>query len=341
MELKLSEQERKKLIATHKKERHGCSLDRIKAVLLRDKGYTYQQIAEIFLLDDETVHRHIYDYSCKNKISPENGGSKSYLDDDQTSKLIAHLESTTYLYAKDICAYVQKEFSIRYTVSGMIKWLQKNSFRHKRPHGVPAKADLKKQEEFITKYIELKKTVKTHEIILFGDSAHPQHQKKLSYGWIKKGVRKFEKMTACQKRINIIGAINLKSHHVEYCQVDWVNTKSLKTFIVQLCAAYPNSSTIHLILDNAGYPKSEEFLRFVEATKIKIHYLAPYSPNLNPIERLWKVMHENTTYNRYYARLSEFTEGIIEFFQNIGKYKSIIQARINDNFQTLNIASSS
>ena len=113
-----------------------------------------------------------------------------------------------------------------YRVSGMIKWLQKNNFRYKKPHGVPSKADLQKQEDFIEKYNALKNSIKSDEIILFGDSTHPQHQTKLTCGWIKKGVRKSEKMTACQKRINIIGAINLNTHHIEYCKVDWVIAQS-------------------------------------------------------------------------------------------------------------------
>jgi transposase len=341
MKRMLTPQEREKLIALHRTERDKRACDRIKAVLAYDDGYSYSEISKILLLDDETIRRHVNDYFSKNKIIPENGGSESNLNDDQTEKLIAHLETTTYLYAKDICAYVKKEFSVCYTVSGMIKWLQKHNFRYKKPHGVPAKADLQKQEDFVSKYNELKNTIKPDEIILFGDSTHPQHQTKLSHGWIKKGVRKFEKMTACQKRVNIIGAINLNTHSVEYCKVDWVNTESLKAFVTQICAAYPSASGIHLILDNAGYHKSEEFLKFVSTTKVKIHYLPPYSPNLNPIERLWKIMHENTTYNRYYAKLSEFTQEIMSFFENIAKYSSVIQGRINDNFQRLKLASSS
>src|SRR5579872_2803250 len=281
MERKLTPTERQYLINGHRMSSNVRTRDRIKAVLAYDDGYSYSEIAKILLLDDETIRRHINDYFSKNKISTENGGSKPNLDEDQAKKLIAHLELTTYLYAKDICAYVEKEFSVCYTVSGMIKWLQKNKFRYKKPHGVPAKADAQKQEDFISKYNELKNTLKPDEIILFGDSTHPQHQTKLSCGWIKKGVRKSEKMTACQKRINIIGAINLNTHSVEYCRVDWVNTESLKTFITQLCLAYPDASAIHLILDNAGYNKSEELLKFVATTKIKIHYLPPYSPNLN------------------------------------------------------------
>jgi transposase len=335
MNQKLSAKERAYLLAKHKNEKNGKIRDRIKAVLAYDDGYSYSEIARILLLDDETIRRHIDDYFSKNKLRTENSGSKSNLDEEQSEKLIAHLEEKTYLYAKDICSYVKKEFGMSYTVSGMIKWLHYNKFCHKKPHGVPSKADLQKQEAFISKYNELKATVKADEIILFGDSVHPQHQTRLAYGWIKKGVRKAEKMTACQKRVNLIGAIDLNTHHVEYKQVDWVNAESLKAFAEQLCKAYPNASAIHLILDNAGYHKSEEFLRFIETTKIKIHYLPPYSPNLNPIERLWKIMHENITYNRYYEKFSEFTENILGFFSNIGKYSTIIKSRINDNFQCL------
>ena len=330
--------ERQSLIKSHRMSHDVRVRDRIKGVLAYDDGYSFSEIAKILLLDDETIRRHITDYFSTYKLKPENGGSQSNLDDEQTAKLISHLEQTTYLHAKAISTFVEKEYGVQYTVSGMIKWLHHHHFHHKKPHGVPAKADSQKQEAFIVKYNELKDTIKPDEIILFSDSTHPQHQTKLSYGWIKKGIRKSEKMTACQKRVNIVGAIDLKTHHVEYRQVDWVNTESLQAFSLQLCAAYPTASAIHLILDNAGYHKSKEFLKFIENTKIKIHYLPPYSPNLNPIERLWKIMHEHVTYNRYYAKLSDFTEGILDFFQDIEKYRASMKTRITDNFQRLNFA---
>lgn len=340
MEWNLTEQEKKDLIMQHKKERDRRVCDRIKAVLLRDKGYSYSQIAEILLLDDETVRRHIDDYHKLQKLMPHNGGSDSKFNPGQAAQLMAHLETTTYLHAKEICAYVLETFGVTYTVSGMIKWLRQQGFRYKKPRGIPAKADAQKQADFIAKYHELKNSLKADEVILFGDSSHPQHQTKLAYGWIKKGTHRSEKMTACQKRINLIGAIDLEKHDIKYRQVDWVNTESLKAFVRQLCAAYPTMSTIHLILDNAGYHKSDEFLSFIATTKVKIHYLPAYSPNLNPIERLWKIMHENTTYNRYYGKFSEFSTSILGFFENIGKYRSIIETRINDNFQKLHFASS-
>jgi len=62
MENILTSKERQNLISRHRKERDGRIRDRIKAVLLSDKGYSNTKIAEILLLDDETIRRHIEDY---------------------------------------------------------------------------------------------------------------------------------------------------------------------------------------------------------------------------------------------------------------------------------------
>lgn len=336
MKLLLSHSERQELLNRHRKERDKRICDRIKAVLAYDEGYTYAEIAKILLLDDETIRRHVEEYFSEDKkLKPENGGSQSYLTTAQTQRLKAHLEANTYLYVKDICSYVSQTFGKHYRVSGMTKWLQANDFRYKKPHGVPAKACVEQQAAFIEAYAVLKSNLDVNDVVYFVDSSHPQHQTQLVCGWIKKGVRKAEKMTARQKRVNLIGAIDLKTHHIEYRQVDWVNTASIQIFLEQLINANPQAGQIHIIWDNAGYHKNDALRSFVSQTKLCLHYLPAYSPNLNPIERLWKILHEQVTYNRYYAKFADFTEGILRFFRNIEHYKPIIQARINDNFQRL------
>ena len=334
----LTTEQRTYLKQKHKRERDRRICDRIKAVLAYDEGYSYSEIAKLLLINDETVRRHLKDYIKADKLRPENGGSEPKLNDDQAQRLSAHLLDHTYLYVKDIRAYVKETFQVAYSTSGMTAWLHTHDFNYKKPHGVPAKADVGKQAEFVEAYHGLKNNLKPGESIHFVDSSHPQHQTKLAFGWIKKGVRKPEKMTACQKRINLIGAINLANHQVEYTQADWVNAESIKAFLTQLMENNPADTVIHLIWDNAGYHKSKEIQAFVKDTKIKLHYLPPYSPNLNPIERLWKVMHEQTTYNRYYEKFKDFTEAIMSFFDNIKDYHAIIQSRITDNFQKLTTA---
>ena len=75
---------------------------------------------------------------------------------------------------------------------------------------------------------------------------------------------------------------------------------------------------------------------FIEQNpRIKLFFLPPYSPNLNIIERLWKIFKKKTTYNKYYEKFSVFREKCMEFFQNIEQYKTELESLMTDNFQII------
>jgi len=339
MHRKLTHKERKKLQSVHRLIRDRCACDRIKAVLAYDEGHNYVDIARLLLLDDETIRRHVSDYFKKHKLKPENGGSKSHLGEEDAKLLIAHLREHTYLYIKDICRYVHKTYGIKYSISGMCQWLKRHNFRYKKPHPVPAKADPVKQEDFLASYDALKKEAahdaKHKQPIYFADSVHPQHQTRLAYGWIMKGERKAVPTTGRQYRVNLIGGICLDGHKFVYKQVEKVNAPAIQSFLKRIRSKHQNKEKIHIIWDNAGYHHSKEVIKCAESLNIKLHYLPPYSPNLNPIERLWKIMHERVTYNRYHEKFADFTEAIMGFIKHIGRCKNILRSRITDNFQTL------
>ena len=332
---RLTSKERENLITSHRKERDKRICDRIKAVLAYDDGYSYSEIANILLLDDETIRRHIDEFFKQNKLAPENGGSESHMTKRQSLELIAHLREKTYLYVKDICAYVRKKFKLSYSTSGMTKWLQSHNFRYKKPTGVPAKCDKNLQKDFIQHYEDLKRSANENEPIYFVDSVHPEHQTRLAYGWIEKGDRKNISMSGRQYRLNIMGGICLNNHKVVYEEADKINEISIQSFLFRLRKLHPGKYIVHVIWDNAGYHCSKLVMAFAEELGIKLHYLPPYSPNLNPIERLWKIMHEYVTYNRYYEKFKDFTEAIQYFFRHIGKKKLLLRSRITDNFQLI------
>ena len=101
-------------------------------------------------------------------------------------------------------------------------------------------------------------------------------------------------------------------------------------------ASYPEASTLHVILDQAGYHRSQETQNAAQEKGIMLHYLPPYSPNLNPIERLWKVMHEQVRNNVFFASAKAFRSALARFFEEkIPIIKNILRNRINDNFQTI------
>lgn len=334
--MKLTLQERATLKVEHKEERDKRRCDRIKAVLAYDDGYSYAEIARLLLLDDTTIRRHVEDYLMSDKLLPENGGSVSKLTKLDNAQLILHLNNQTYLYVKDVCVYVKKNFGKKYSVSGMTKWLWANNFRYKKPHGIPAKANKEQQEMFISTYKALKREVaKDNSAIYFVDSVHPQHQTHLAYGWIQRGVRKELPMTGRQRRMNIIGGFCLNGNKCVFDEHDRINSDNIQHFMKKLRQKNLDKKKIHLIWDNAAYHRSDGVKKLAKKLWIILHYLPPYSPNLNPIERLWKNMHQAVTYNTYYQTFDDFRQATLEFLKNISRKKKLLASRITDNFQII------
>lgn len=75
----LNDQQRSELRARHKLERDRRICDRIKAVLLFDKGWTLEEIAEALLLSEGAVKNHIGEFEAENKLVPKGGGSQEKL----------------------------------------------------------------------------------------------------------------------------------------------------------------------------------------------------------------------------------------------------------------------
>lgn len=332
----LSSTERDTLKAKHRKEPKRRSADRFKAILLSDKGWTYRRISEALLIDEQTVGTHVDEYRDSKKLTLSCRGSLPKLDKPQTAQLVAHIESTTYLTVQEICAYVLKTYGVSYTVPGMTAWMHSNGFSYKKPKSTPSKVDLEKQELFKKYYENLMTNTPEDEPILFGDGVHPTMATKVSYGWIKKGKDKPIKTTASRTRVNLMGALNLEDMKVITQEYQTLNSAAMKDFFSRLKAAYPLASVIHFILDNGSYNKSIETREAAKKYGIKLHFLPPYSPNLNPIERLWKVMNEHSRNNRFFESATEFRESIREFFDITWPKISLeMTDRINDNFQTL------
>ena len=336
MEFQLNTQIKNELDSRHRVERDGRVRDRIKAVLLKSEGWTNEAIAQALRIHPETIAQHLRDWDQEQKLKPENGGSQSKLTDQQASALDKHLQVTTYMTVLEICIYVARTFKVNYTVSGMTKWLQEHAFRYKQPKAVPAKADAKKQEVFIESYLKLVADTPEQEPIVFMDAVHPTMATKISCGWIKKGVDKPIATTASRTRVNVVGAIELKTMNVVSDFVETVNTQTILSFFGKLKQTYPQAPTIHVILDQAGYHKSQEMQEGASLLNIELHYLPTYSPNLNPIERLWKVMNEQVRNNVFFESARAFREALAHFFEEtIPKIKDILTSRINDNFQVL------
>ena len=81
---------------------------------------------------------------------------------------------------------------------------------------------------------------------------------------------------------------------------------------------------------------------YLRTSKIRLHFLPPYSPNLNPIERLWKWMKECVIYNTYYSEFEDFKAAVFGFFAALSVVDpgSIIgqsfRSHVRDQFRIIN-----
>jgi transposase len=342
MRIILTNIEKEELESQHRRERDRRIADRIKAVLLCAEGWKQNQISQALRIHPDTVHDHIEDYKRSKKLKPKNGGSKSELTQDKTAEIIAYLEGNTYPKAAEICAYIKETYNVEFTVSGLTKWLHRQGFSYKKPKGIPAKADSEKQAAFIKYYEELLNKTPEDEPIEFGDGVHPTMATKITYGWIRTGISKPILTTASRTRVNLMGSINLESMEVTIGSYETIDSQAMEEHFKKLRKKYPKAPKIHLILDQGPYNISKETKEAAKKYGIILHYLPPYSPNLNPSERLWKVMNEYTRNNKFFVSAKQFRQEIMSFFDvTWPKISLSMRDRINDNFEILNPVSSS
>jgi len=310
-------------------------------VLLRDKGWSIATIAEALLLSVDAIREHIVEYEESKKLKPKSGGSIEKLSIEQSAQLEEHLKSHTYLYVKDIVAYVSAQFGITYTIHGLRNWLKRHEFSYKKPAIVPGKADRERQEEWLAEYEKLRQGLPKDETICFMDGVHPTHNVQPAYGWIKKGVRKEIPANTGRMRLNLSGVIDIVSHNVLVREDETLNAESTILFFQNVEKAYPTMKQIHVFCDNAPYYRNKMVTNYLETSKISLHFLPPYSPNLNPIERLWKWMKERVIYNTYYPAFDDFRASVLGFFFALSVLDATsvlgqeLRSRVRDKFNAI------
>lgn len=337
-DFKLSQDEISSLKVTHRTTKKKREADRIKTIILLGTGWSIREVAEVLMLDDETIRNYLNRYKEGGSnllLKDSHKGYSGKLPKSEIVQLDDHLNENTYLRTQDIVAYVSKRFKVKYSISGMTELLHRQHYAYKKPKLVPGKADVKSQEEFIKFYKELKETKGANDYIYFMDGAHPQHNSVTAYGWIKKGKVKELKSNTGRKRLNINGAINIEEMSPVVGYSDSINAQSTISLLKKIELRHPDAEVIYTICDNARYYRSRKVKEYLETSKIKLVFLPPYSPNLNLIERLWKYFRKIVLYNKYYETFEEFKRACKSFFRQIKKHKEGISSLLTENFQII------
>jgi transposase len=103
-----------------------------------------------------------------------------------------------------------------------------------------------------------------------------------------------------------IGAICPWTGHLDYMRSDDMKTPNMSRFLKQVSKAHPKKFII-MVLDGASTHKSKDL---IIPSNVSLIILPPYSPELNPTERLWDRLRKLYFANRYFDTLQEAMEQV-------------------------------
>ncbi len=315
---------------------------RANALLLLDRGMSCSDIGAVLFLDDDTV-RTWYRLYMEDGIEGLAGfgyeGSACQLSVEQRQRLKSWIAETLPHTTRHVGAWIEQEFGIVYqSRSGLIALLHRLGMEHRKPQAVSRKLDEAKQKAFIEAYDSLLNTLPNDEAVMFADAVHPTHAVRPVGCWAPKDTKVAVDQTSGRQRINIHGAIDLETGQTRMREVLTVDALSTIALLMSIEALYPAMRLIHVFLDNARYHHARLVQEWMArpGRRIRLHFIPSYCPHLNPIERLWRLMHANVTHNRCYATFNDFCAAMLGFLnENVPRNWSTLCDDVSDNFRVI------
>lgn len=160
------------------------------------------------------------------------------------------------------------------------------------------------------------------EVVLYVDEVDIHLNPKIGSDWMPCGMQKRVLTPGKNEKRYLAGALNARTGRLTF--VEW-DSKSSELFIEQLWTLvqedYPEAKRIHLILDNYRIHKSQRTQIALDALSevVQLHFLPPYCPDHNKIERTWKDLHDNVTRNHRCTSMKQLMQQVRKYLRKRDK----------------------
>ena len=122
-----------------------------------------------------------------------------------------------------------------------------------------------------------------------------------------------------RRSVGYFGAVRLRDGKLVYRrETKRFNAETCFAFLRQLWAVCLRSDRkVIVITDNVRYHHATLHKEWREAAEpwFKLEFLPPYSPDLNPIERVWKLTRRIATHNRYFPEIEDVVKAVESTFK--------------------------
>jgi transposase len=327
---------RKKIEKRRREERDVRIWRRLSALLWLSEGATVEEVAARLGVCTRqvrkwlnTFRRHGLDALCELHYQ----GRVPRLDDTQIDELKQEIAKGLFRTAQQIADWIKQRFQVHYSVSGVKELLKRIDVSYHKVTGFLWKADAVAQEEWLDDYRcdPVGRSIRRHVI----DACHPVWGvEMIYYCWLLVGQRFHVKVGSGRHRLNILGAYCPEDH--EYLDLRLsrgnINGEQFVNLLRLLRERHPETKQFILYLDNAAYynkPCVKEWL--ARHPQFQLKFLPPYSPNLNLIERLWKLLRKEA-FCRGYDSFAQMQRGVSAVLDHLEKYHRQLDTLMTEDF---------
>lgn len=301
---------------------------------------SYREVASVLLIDDDTVRlwRTIFESNGVEGLAGFHfGGRQAFLSEAQTGELGAWVEAGAPRSTREVGSFIEQRFGVSFASrSGLIALLHRLGFVHRKPAALSSRMDAARQRRFIAAYESLLNQLPADEMVMFADAVHPVHGARPVGCWVRPDAAVAVEQKTGRDHLNIHGALDLESGQTQMLLVDRVNSTSTINLLSALERQFPARRRIHVFVDNARCHRSRLVRQWLDRPRcrIRLHFVPPYCPHLNPIERLWGQMHKAITHNRCSETLRAFQTEVLTFLRRIvPRTWDILRDAVTDNFR--------
>lgn len=156
------------------------------------------------------------------------------------------------------------------------------------------------------------KNNKNAELYFFDESRFGTHSK-IGHGWFETGKRTQVEVSLGFKNFYVYSAVSSTSGDALHLVMPSVDTDCMNAFLEEMALQLEDKTAI-IVLDGAGWHRSSAL---VVPNNIRLVFLPPYSPELNPVEKLWEYVKSHTIKNKIYTCIDKLEEVVGEFISNI------------------------
>jgi transposase len=145
------------------------------------------------------------------------------------------------------------------------------------------------------------------EVAVYEDEVDIHLNPKIGLDWMGRGQQKEAWTPGQNEKRYLAGAQDMRTGTIHWVEGEKKDSWLFWDMLHKLTQVYAKARVIHVILDNYGIHSSKIIAVALSnfASRIRLHFLPPYSPDNNAIERVWQDLHANVTRNHTCATMTE------------------------------------